>query len=99
MSDMFRRYGAGLTLLIGLLVAFWLVMLVIVPNITLFEQSFRPYLPVAEVGGPRDTYSFANYLKVFDGLVDISFLGIPFRIPVNTLPFFLTICISWGSPV
>ena len=83
-------------LLIGLLVAFWLVMLVIVPNITLFEQSFRPYLPVTEVGGPRDTYSFANYLKVFDGLVDISLLGIPFRIPVHILTFFLTI---WYSMV
>jgi len=96
MSDMFRRYGAGLTLLIGLLVAFWLVMLVIVPNITLFEQSFRPYLPVTEVGGPRDTYSFANYLKVFDGQVETSFLGIPFHIPVHILTFFLTI---WYSMV
>src|SRR5690606_35156782 len=64
MQDMIRRYGPGLTLIICLLVAFWLVMLVIVPNITLLEQSFRPYLPVAEIGGPRDTYSLGNYMKV-----------------------------------
>ena len=57
MQDLLRRYGHGLTFMMGLLVAFWLLMLVIVPNITLFEQSFRPYLPVTEIGGPRDTHS------------------------------------------
>ena len=41
MQDMLRRYGPGLTLMMCLLVAFWLLMLVIVPNITLFEQSFQ----------------------------------------------------------
>jgi spermidine/putrescine transport system permease protein len=94
MQDMLRRYGFGLTLTMCLLVAFWLVMLVIVPNITLFEQSFRPYLPVAEVGGPRDTYSFSNYLKVFDGNVDKSLFGISFSIPVHVYTFGLTILYS-----
>jgi spermidine/putrescine transport system permease protein len=94
MQDMLRRYGFGLTLAMCLLVAFWLVMLVIVPNITLFEQSFRPYLPVAEVGGPRDTYSFDNYMKVFDGSVERSILGISFSIPVHVLTFWLTIFYS-----
>ena len=94
MQDLIRRYGPGLTLLMGLLVAFWLVMLVIVPNITLFEQSFRPYLPVVDVGGPKDTYSFNNYLKVFDGMVERSFLGFDFSIPVHVLTFWLTIFYS-----
>lgn len=94
MQDMLRRYGFGLTLAMCLLVAFWLVVLVIVPNITLFEQSFRPYLPVAEIGGPRDTYSFANYLKVFDGNVDKSLFGISFSIPVHVYTFGLTIFYS-----
>ena len=94
MQDMFRRYGRGLTLIICLLVAFWLVMLVIVPNITLLEQSFRPYLPVTEIGGPRDTYSFGNYMKVFDGNLEKSILGISFSIPVHVYTFFLTIFYS-----
>jgi spermidine/putrescine transport system permease protein len=94
MQDMLRRYGSGLTLIICLLVAFWLVMLVIVPNITLFEQSFRPYLPVVEVGGPKDTYSFSNYLKVFDGNVEKSLFGISFQIPVHVYTFSLTILYS-----
>ncbi|MCF8512373.1 MAG: ABC transporter permease [Rhodobacteraceae bacterium] len=94
MQDLLRRYGPGLTGLISLLVAFWLVMLVIVPNITLFEQSFRPYLPVTEVGGPRDIYSFNNYLKVFDGDVTKTFFGHEYRIPVHVLTFSLTIWYS-----
>ncbi len=94
MSDLLRRYGPGLSLLICLLVAFWLVMLVILPNITLFEQSFRPYLPVTEIGGPRDVYSLNNYMKIFGGEVDVSPLGFSFRLPVHILTFFLTIFFS-----
>jgi spermidine/putrescine transport system permease protein len=94
MQDLLRRYGSGLTLIMCLLVAFWLVMLVIVPNITLLEQSFRPYLPVVDVGGPKDTYGFKNYLKVFDGTVEKSLFGISFSIPVHVYTFSLTILYS-----
>lgn len=96
MQDLLRRYGLGLTTIICLLVFFWLVILVIVPNITLFESSFRPYLPVTEVGGPKDVYSFDNYLKVFGGEVEVSPLGITFMVPVHVMTFFLTI---WYSVV
>ena len=50
--------GAALTGAFALLVAFWLLVLVILPDVTLFESSVRPYLPVVEVGGPKDTCSF-----------------------------------------
>lgn len=96
MQDLLRRYGLGLTTIICLLVFFWLVILVIVPNITLFESSFRPYLPVTEIGGPKDVYSFDNYLKVFGGEVEVSPFGITFMIPVHVMTFFLTI---WYSVV
>jgi spermidine/putrescine transport system permease protein len=94
MHDLLRRYGVGLTLAMCLLAAFWLIMLVILPNLTLFEQSFRPYLPVTEIGGPKDIYSVNNYMKVFDGSVERSFLGIKFSIPVHVLTFWLTIFYS-----
>jgi spermidine/putrescine transport system permease protein len=96
MQELLRRYGSGLTLIMCLMVAFWLLMLVIVPNVTLFEQSFRPYLPVAEIGGPRDVYSANNYLKVFEGQVTSSLFGIEFEIPVRVRTFLLTI---WYSVV
>jgi spermidine/putrescine transport system permease protein len=94
MQDMLRRYGPGLTLIMCLMVAFWLLMLVIVPNMTLFEQSFRPYLPVVDVGGPKDTYSFDNYLKVFDGTIERTWFGVTFTIPVHVYTFGLTIFYS-----
>ncbi|NJM84325.1 MAG: ABC transporter permease [Tabrizicola sp.] len=94
MRDLIRRYGTGLSTIICLLTAFWLVMLVIVPNMTLFEQSFRPYLPVAEIGGPRDVYSLSNYGKVLEGSVERSLFGIGFTIPVRVLTFTLTIWYS-----
>jgi spermidine/putrescine transport system permease protein len=96
MQDLIRRYGMGLTGLMCLIVAFWLLILVIIPNITLFESSFRPYLPVTEIGGPRDTYSVNNYLKVFDGMIETSILGIPITVPVHVMTFSLTI---WYSVV
>ena len=94
MNDLIRRYGVTITALMCLLVAFWLLMLVVVPNITLFEQSFRPYLPVVEVGGPKDVYGLGNYAKVFDGSIERSFFGIPYMIPVHVMTFGLTIWYS-----
>jgi spermidine/putrescine transport system permease protein len=91
---MFRRYGRGVTLLICLITTFWLLMLVILPNITLLESSFRPLLPVTEIGGPQDQYTLANYLKVFNGSIDTTLLGIPVNIPVHVLTFTLTLFYS-----
>ena len=61
MTELLRRYGSFLTLLMVLFTTFWLLILVIIPNFVLFEFSFKPYLPVAELGGPRDFYSLNNY--------------------------------------
>lgn len=94
MQDLLRRYGSTLTTAFILLTGFWLLVLVILPNITLFEASFRPYLPVVDVGGPRDTYSMNNYAKILDNSVDGSILGIPVHMPVHILTFLLTITYS-----
>ena len=94
MHDLLRRYGTGLTAAFVLLTAFWLLILVILPNITLFESSFRPYLPLVEVGGPRDTYSVNNYLQLLGNAVDMNFLGISISMPVRVKVFLLTIFFS-----
>jgi spermidine/putrescine transport system permease protein len=94
MQDLLRRYGMGLTATFILLTAFWLLILVILPNITLFESSFRPYLPLVDVGGPRDTYSINNYLQLLGNAVDMNFLGITISMPVRVKVFLLTIFFS-----
>jgi spermidine/putrescine transport system permease protein len=94
MQELLRRYGVGLTAAFIGLTAFWLLILVILPNVTLFESSFRPYLPVVDVGGPLDTYSLNNYLKVFGVPVDVSVLWMTFQVPVHIKIFFGTIYYS-----
>lgn len=61
MGELIRRYGTGLSIAMVGLTAFWLLVLVVVPNLVLFEFSFKPYLPVVDLGGPKDFYSLANY--------------------------------------
>jgi len=91
MHDLLRRYGSGLTGAFILLTGFWLVVLVILPNIYLFENSFRPYLPLVDVGGPLDTYSFDNYMKVLNGSSPATVLGISVNMPVHIKSFLLTV--------
>jgi spermidine/putrescine transport system permease protein len=94
MSHLLRRYGAGLTAAFILLTAFWLLMLVILPNVALFEASFRPYLPVVEVGGPRDVYSLDNYAKFLANPVPASYFGFDVQIPVHLKTFLATVTYS-----
>ena len=65
MSELLRRYGLGLTIGFIVIVAFWLLVLVILPYIYLFEASFRLYLPIDDVGGPKDVYTLSNYTTFF----------------------------------
>ena len=94
MKDLLRRYGTGLTAAFILLTAFWLLVLVVLPNLTLFENSFRPYLPRAEMWGPKDVYSLNNYAKIFTGNSDFSVLGLTLSLPVHIKSFVLTVFYS-----
>ena len=81
MSELVRRYGAPLATLFVVLTAIWLLALVILPYLYLFENSFRPYLPVVDMGGPKDVYSLNNYLTFFES-------------PIHIKVFFFTIIYS-----
>ena len=72
MNDLLNRYGKSLTAVICLLTTFWLLILVVAPNLYLFENSFRPYLPVQEIGGPNDVYTLKNYLTFVQSPIHIS---------------------------
>ena len=64
MQAMLRRYGYGLSAVSVLLTAFWLLMLVILPYLNLFKESFRPYLIAKDIGGSKDVFTFDNYLSI-----------------------------------
>lgn len=76
MSGLVQRYGAPLTTIMVALTAFWLLAMIVLPNSILLEFSFRPYLPVSEMGGPRDTYTLANYLTFFESPIHLTVFGL-----------------------
>src|SRR5260221_8422831 len=71
MRDLIQRYGLALSITFAGLAAFWLLMLVIFPYVFLGEQSFRPYLPVAQIGGPNDNYTLSNYVTFFTSPIHV----------------------------
>ena len=91
MRDLFTRYGGPLAAGFMALTAFWLLALVILPYLYLFENSFRPYLPVVEMGGPKDFYSLSNYLTFFQSPIHIHvfFATILYSSLVTVLCFFI----------
>jgi spermidine/putrescine transport system permease protein len=94
MGDLLRRYGTGLTGIFIVLTGFWLLALIILPNITLFEASFRPYLPVVDIGGPKDFYSFGNYEKFLANSAETAVFGIPVHMPLHLKIFLGTVFYS-----
>ena len=98
MSELFRRYGSGITYTALGLTAFWLLVLVIFPYAGLFEQSFRPYLPVTEINGPNDHYFLNNYLILFSNPQNMTFGVGEFQVttplPIHLWVFFITIVYS-----
>ncbi len=94
MHHLLRRYGTSLTWLCIGLTFFWLAILVVLPNFTMLESSFRPYLAKVDEGGPLDFYSLGNYMKVLGNEVNFSVFGFVFQVPVRLKVFFLTIVYS-----
>ena len=98
MKERLGRYGTSLSTVAGILTAFWLLMLVVFPYFGMFEQSFRPSLPVTDVGGPKDHYFLGNYLSIFENPQEMIFglfgLDLKLNVPVRLWSFFITLIYS-----
>src|SRR5690242_11270407 len=64
MSLLIQRYGYALTIWMIVASAVWIFGMVILPNLMMIDLSFRHNLPHAEIGGPKDVYTIANYLTL-----------------------------------
>src|SRR5580700_4612609 len=71
MHRLLRHYGLGLTTAFMLMAAFWLLALVILPDVIMVNYSLRPFLPVADLGGPKDVYTLGNYATFFVSWIHI----------------------------
>ena len=56
-----NRNGWGLGSYILIAVGFWLIILIILPQLSMLDFSFRHHLPPPEMGGPKDTYTLEHY--------------------------------------
>jgi spermidine/putrescine transport system permease protein len=43
----------------------WLVFMIIIPQLIMFDYSLRPMLSLREIGGPKDVWTLKNYMVFF----------------------------------
>jgi spermidine/putrescine transport system permease protein len=79
------------------LTSFWLLALVVIPNLVLFQFSFKPYIPVDQLGGPLDVYSLDNYLTFANSPIHIHifFLTVLYSSLVTLICFVLSYPIAY----
>jgi len=56
-----RRNGLLIGTYLVVAVGVWMLVMIVVPQISMLELSFRPKLPPVAMGGPRDVYTLENY--------------------------------------
>jgi spermidine/putrescine transport system permease protein len=64
MRALLHHHGLALSVVMLALIAFWLVMLVILPQVGMIDFAFRPFLPLPEIGGPKDIHTLENFQKL-----------------------------------
>lgn len=69
MLDLKARFGNTLGSFILALVSLWLLGLVLAPGLMMLDFALRPNLMPADVGGPNDRYTFANFSALFGDAV------------------------------
>ncbi len=57
----FNRNGLVLSLFLLMAICFWILMLIVLPQLFMLDFSFRFNLPPARIGGPDDVYTLSNY--------------------------------------
>lgn len=57
----FQRNGVAVGLYLVLAVGFWAFFIILLPQLAMVDMSFRPKLPPAQMGGPKDLYTLENY--------------------------------------
>jgi spermidine/putrescine transport system permease protein len=56
-----QRNGKAVAAFLVVAVGLWALFMIVLPQLTMVELSFRPKLPMAQVGGPKDIYTLENY--------------------------------------
>ena len=57
----FQRNGAPVATFLIVAVAFWALVMIVMPSLYMIDYSFHPKLPPSRRGGPDDIYTLENY--------------------------------------
>jgi spermidine/putrescine transport system permease protein len=60
-TGLYHRNGAGMATFMLAGVVFWIVILIVLPQLAMLDFSLRYDLPPARLGGPEDVYTLDNY--------------------------------------
>ena len=87
MSEFFERNGLALGLYPLLAVGFWVFILILLPQLSMLDFSFRHHLPPPEMGGPKDVYTLEHYKFLVLGAqgADSSYNAVDLGVFVRTL--------------
>lgn len=101
LSRFFERNGGLLGAYLLLAVGFWILILIILPQLAMLDISFRYNLPPADVGTAKDVYNLSNYQHLLfgnEGNPDrLSMFGYQTEMPFNAVDmsvFFKTIMVA-----
>jgi spermidine/putrescine transport system permease protein len=61
LTEFFERNGGLLGAYILICISFWVLLLIVLPQIAMVDFSLRYDLPAAQRGGPNDVYTLDNY--------------------------------------
>ncbi|MDA8250246.1 MAG: ABC transporter permease [Rhodospirillales bacterium] len=56
-----ERNGAAVATFLIVSVGVWVLAMIVLPQLSMLDLSFRPKLPPVQTGGPRDVYTLENY--------------------------------------
>ena len=60
LRQFFLRNGVALGTFLLVAVTFWILLMILLPQIFMIDFSLRPNLPPAAVGGPQDVYTLEH---------------------------------------
>ena len=61
MNYFFNKNGPLISTYLLISIGFWLIFLIIIPQLYMFDLSFRPNIPTLLRGGPDDVYTLVHY--------------------------------------
>lgn len=101
MKAFFERNGGLLGSYLLVAVGFWILVLILLPQLAMLDISFRYNLPPGDVGTDKDVYNLSNYQHLLFGNKGnpdrLALFGYETQIPFNTVDlsvFFKTIMVA-----